>query len=65
MTEPLDAARRPPLMIICAWCGAVLAWAPVGVPPGAPSHGICPTCYQRVWATLGLEPEEAPRPEQT
>jgi len=62
MAEPLDAPR-PSLTIICAWCGVVLAWAPVGVPPGAPSHGICQTCYRRVLIAISRPSEAAPRPE--
>lgn len=43
-----------PLTVTCAWCQIVLV-------PGGPevSHGICPTCRARVFATRRRSPAGA------
>ena len=45
------------MRVVCAWCGCELRDGSEPV-----SHGICPSCFGRLKATLGVTHREAQPP---
>lgn len=42
------------IRVVCAWCPAVIVDVP-GTPDGT-SHGICPSCYEKMQAQMFRHP---------
>jgi len=44
-----EAAPPDVLAVVCAWCGAAMAFRPIApAQRGLVSHGLCPDCARRL-----------------